>query len=134
MAAFFYLNHKFGTQGTELVDGGVGGGGGGPPASNLAAPKLAKINATHKHNFNFFITNPPPTVICLIFVLACLKIRTTNPLARLMPESWCFRILEASHWQSACYILFLDMSSVVLFCESVIYSDSQTQKKPSFNT
>jgi hypothetical protein len=76
MVEFFYFGCKFRTLGTEFVGGGTGGGGGPPPASDLAAPKPARINTSHAHNFNLFTINPFPSVICLKSLPTCLKTRT----------------------------------------------------------
>jgi hypothetical protein len=82
---FSRSSYQLGAMGTALVGGGGGGGGGGPPASDLTAPKPVNTRATHKHNFSFFIIYLLPSVICLKFMLMCLKMRTTCPVARHMP-------------------------------------------------
>jgi hypothetical protein len=50
-----------------------------------------------------------------------------------MPKATGPSVSRGSYLPSASYIIFSHLNAITLYCESVIYSDSKTQKTPLFH-
>jgi hypothetical protein len=89
------------------VGGGGGGGGGGPPAHSLTAPKTAKTNTSHKHNFSFFTIKMLPSVNCLNSLLIFTDVsqnENKSSTARHVPTKAVLHIAYVSSLTSASYV------------------------------